>query len=263
MRQVAFLGLGALGATCMAQEGGADRVPRWTFTPLYTYSGVDSGRDDWHKLDLDLLYKASPKWLFGGNVDWRERFGLRDTRYTASVYAYPLPELEVFASVGVAPDADFSPKRVYHIDANWRVWRPISVLFGYREIEFSGSRLVAEGDLHEWRYGATVWFSEWDWLTGRYTDGNGFGSADYFAYSVRYDHVFASGQQLSLSFAHGTDPEREPAVEEVFLTKADYLTAVLRWPLRPRLDLIVGVEYEDREDVYDRIAATVGVSFKF
>ena len=246
------------GHAAAAQAQDVASGDRWTFTPVYTHSSISGNRGgDWNQLELDLLYKASPRVLLGANVDFRERWGVNDTLYTGSVSVQATDALEWHASVTSTADADFSPERIYAAGIDWRPAERVSLLLDYRQLEFAG------GNLREWRPGVVLWLSGNTWLTARYSDGDAFGSTGYHATSLRLDHVFAGRQKLSLAYAHGVDPERDPLLPGVLLTEADYVSAFYRFPLRPALDMFLGAEYEDRRRVYTRTGISVGLVARF
>lgn len=245
----------AQAATSHAQ--GATTGGRWTFTPIYTYSALGRDRGEWNQLDLDLQYKATPRVLLGGNIDWRQRWDSEDTLYTGSVSVQATDSFEWHAAATLASDADFSPERILAAGIEWKPGERMAWLLDYRRLEF------ADGNLREWRPGVMLWLSDRTWLTARYSDGDAYGARGYYATSVRLDHRFANRQQLSLSYARGVDPERDPLLSGVLLTEADYFSAYYRVPLRSAVDLILGAEYEDRRHVYTRSGLSVGLVVRF
>lgn len=126
-----LLALALLAApAARAQDAGAGP---WTFTPIYTHSAVSDDRGDWSELDLDLLYRASDRVLLGANVDWRQRWGAQDTRYTGSIAVQATPSFEWHAAIAATPDADFSPKRGYSAGLNWQALSRLALLLDYRD----------------------------------------------------------------------------------------------------------------------------------
>lgn len=249
----------AIGLLC-AQAGAHAQermASQWALTPIYTHSSVSGGRGDWNQLELDLEYQASPRVALGANADWRERWGIADTLYTGRISIQATDALEWHASVTSTPDADFSPERIHATGIEWRPAQRVSLLLDYRQLEF------ANGDLREWRPGAILWLSDRTWITARYSDGDAYAGTRYHASSLRLDHVFGGQQKLSLAYARGLDPERDPLLPGVLLTEADYVSIFYRMPLRPALDLILGAEYEDRERVYTRTGISVGLVARF
>ncbi len=255
---IAGLLLAAPLACAQAQATAADRDDaRWVLTSLLSYSTLDNGRGDWRGAELDLLYKVSPRLRVGGNVELRERGDQADTLYTASVSANPVAAWEWHAALTVTPNADFSAERIGSAGAEWRVSPRISLLLDYRQLRF------ASGNLREIRPGVILWFGDQTWVTARYTEGDAFGDAGYHAHLLRLDHVFAGERRLTLAYARGIDPERDPLLPGVLLTESNLFAAVYRFPVRPQLDLVLGADYEDREPYYTRTGLLVGVSTRF
>lgn len=254
-----ILALMAIGLLCAQADASAQQpaTPRWALTPIYTHSSVSGGRGDWNQFELDLEYQASPRVSLGANADWRERWGIADTLYTGRISIHATDALEWHASVTSTPDADFSPERIHATGLEWRPAQRVSLLLDYRQLEF------ANGDLREWRPGAILWLSDRTWITARYSDGDAYGGTGYHASTLRLDHVFGGQQKLSVAYTRGLDPERDPLLPGVLLTEADYVSVFYRMPLRPALDLILGVEYEDRERIYTRTGISVGLVARF
>ena len=229
----------------------------WVVTPTLSASHLDNGRDDWRGAELDVLYKASPTLRFGGDLERRQRGALSDTLWTASVSANPSRAWEWHAAVSAAPGADFSAQRGVSAGAEWRVSRTLSLLLDYRQLRFN------TGSVHEIRPGVIVWFGDATWMTLRYADGKAFGTTGYQSRSLRLDHVFAGQGRLTLVYAHGTDPERDPQLPGVLLTTADLYAATWRIPLNRTLALVVGADHEDRKPYYTRTGALLGVAMAF
>lgn len=250
------LAIGLLGASALscAQE---PATPRWAVSAIHTHSRASGGRGDWNQLALDLLYQAGPRVVLGGTLDRRERDGITDTLVTGAVSVQATAALQWHASATATADADFSPDRILAAGVDWRSWRRVSLLLDHRRLAF------ADGSLREWRPGAIFWISDDTWITARYSHGDAYGSTGYHASAVRLDHAFGGRQKLSLAYARGVDPERDPLLPGVLLTQADYLSAYYLLPLRPALDLILGVEYEDRVDLYTRTGISVGLVARF
>jgi YaiO family outer membrane protein len=115
----------------------------------------------------------------------------------------------------------------------------------------------------QYRPGITYWFTERTFLTARYAYGRAFHEENFDAVSLRLNIGLADNRRLVLGIAHGADPEKDAAVPGVILTTADTYSAYYHLPLRPSLELILGVEYEDRRDIYSRTTATVGFVKRF
>lgn len=260
------LGLLAACGTAAAQSDPADAPTErpWALSALYTHSNLSGARDDWQQLDLDAYFRAGPRWAVTGGADYRRRADATDVVYGIGAEFYPNAAWQFHASVATTPDADFTYEHGYAAGAEWRAASWLSLLLETRGFEFDG------GDLQEWRPGVTLWFNDdATALTARYTDGDAFDVVGYHAWSLRLDHGFAAGHRLSLGYAHGIDPERDPGVPGVLLSEADYYSVFYRFPLRTgsdgasALDLILGADYEDRRDAYTRTGISVGLAARF
>jgi YaiO family outer membrane protein len=230
---------------------------RWTFLSLYSYSGLSGGREGWNEAEFELSYRASPKLTYGGRVDIRDRSQATDTLYTAMFSYRASPALEWHGALRLAPNADFSARQTYAAGLEWHLPEPVTLLFDVERLNFS------EGPVDQYRPGITYWFTEQTFLTARYTYGRAFHEERFDAVSLRLNLGLAGGQRLSLGIAHGADPEKDPAVPGVILSTADTYSVYYHRPLRPQLELVVGVAYEDRRDIYRRKTATVGFVKRF
>ncbi len=254
-RGVAFLAVGCAAASAHATP--MDTTDHWVLTPTLSASHLDNGRDDWRGAELDVLYKASPTLRFGGDLERRQRGALSDTLGMVSVSANPSRAWEWHAAVSLAPGADFSARRGVSAGTEWRVSRTLSLLLDYRQLRFN------TGSVHEIRPGVIVWFGDTTWMTLRYADGKAFGTTGFQSRSLRLDHVFAGQGRLTLVYAHGADPERDPQLPGVLLTTADLYAATWRIPLNRTLALVVGADHEDRKPYYTRTGALLGVAMSF
>jgi YaiO family outer membrane protein len=256
---------GTAAAQSVAADAPREAVDPWALSALYTHSNLSGASDDWQQLDLDAYFRAGPRWALTGGVDYRRRADTTDVVYGIGAEFYPNAAWQIHASLATTPDADFTYEHGYAVGADWRVTPWLSLLLEARGFEFE------DGDLQEWRPGVTVWFNDdATALTARYTDGDAFDLVGYHAWSLRLDHGFSSGHRLSLGYAHGIDPERDPAVPGVLLSEADYYSVFYRFPLRTgsgaaasTLDLILGADYEDRRDAYTRTGISIGLAARF
>jgi YaiO family outer membrane protein len=239
------------------RQSSLDSSEHWTFLSLYSYSELSGGRDGWNEAQFELSYRASPKLTLGGRIDIRDRSQATDTLYTAMFSYRASPALEWHAALRLAPNADFSARQTYAAGLEWHLPEPVTLLFDVERLNFS------EGPVDQYRPGITYWFTEQTFLTARYTYGRAFHEERFDAISLRLNLGLAGGQRLSLGIAHGADPEKDPAVTGVILTTADIYSAYYHRPLYPRLELVLGIEYETRRDIYRRKTATVGFVKRF
>lgn len=231
----------------------------WILTSQASPSRLSGTRADWLEAGVELLYRANPELYVGGRVESRRRNDVTDALYTALFSHLPTPSVEWHGAVTWVPDPAFSVERGYTVGGEWRFARPMSALFDYARLEFPA------GAIDQYKPGLVWWFSECNFLTGRYANGRAFGNLDYEAWLLRLD-LGETGLPLNarvvLSHAHGTEPEKQVGFPAI-LTTADSYALYTHWPIARRLELIVGAEYEDREDLYTRTTGTVGLSLRF
>jgi YaiO family outer membrane protein len=230
---------------------------RWQLTPLIGYSHLDNGRAGWKSAGMGVLYKASPSTHIGIDLEQLERGDLRDTSLAASVSSSPSRSWEWHAAVTSSPNAHFTALHSELVGGEWRVGRSLSLLLDYRQMHFPA------GDLHQLRPGVIAWFGDSTWVTAQYTAGNAFGGTAYRSRSLRLDHVFAGRSRLTVVAVRGTDPEMDPQVPGVLLTDADLVAATWRVPLGAHVDLIAGVDHEDRQPYYTRSGVLLGFAMGF
>jgi YaiO family outer membrane protein len=249
------------GALAQDAQDPPDAAGPWAVSAVYTHSDLGSGRDNWDQLDLDLYHRANRQWVFTGGADVRRRGDFTDTVYSVGAEYYATPAWRFHAGVMATPGADFTYDHGYAVGAEWRATPWLSLLLDTRGFDFEA------GNLREWRPGATVWFNDdATAITARYTDGDAFDGTNYDGWSLRLDQDFGAGHRLSLGYAHGVDPERDPGVPGVLLSEADFYSAYYRFPLRGEgsgLDLILGAEYEERPAAWTRRGLSVGLAARF
>lgn len=254
---LAALAATAAGADDEAQIPPPDASPPWILTPLYSHSTLSGGRPAWDSLDLQLLRQVTPGLVLGALVDAQRRPPDTDVGYGGSFSWYPLRRLEWRGEASDVPGADFLPEQTYTTGVEWRADTPISLALDYKRQNFS------DGPINQWTPALTWWFSDQTWLTGRYTRGRAFGAQNFDAYAIVLNLGLPDAGRFTLTFAHGADPEKDPGIPGVILTKATTYAAYYHWPLRHDLDLIVGAEYENRPGIYTRTTGSVGMNAKF
>lgn len=234
-----------------------DPAAFWILTSLVSQSSLSGNRADWLESGTELLYRAEPGLYFGGRLETREREHASDVLYSALVSQAVSRTLEWHAAVVVASDPVFSADRGYTAGLAWRVRPQMSVLMDYLKLEF------VTGSIDQYKPGVTWWFTERNFLTGRYTYGRAFGEENFEAYLLRLDLGLSERFRVALSAVHGSDPEKEIGIPRVIITTADTYTAYGHFMLAPGLELILGAEFEDRNNVYRRTVGTVGLSLRF
>lgn len=229
----------------------------WILTSLFSQGSLSGTRADWVETGTELLYRASPALYFGGRIETRKREYLTDVLYSVLVSQAVSRMLEWHAAVTVASDPVFSADQAYAAGLAWRANSQLSLLLDYSRLEF------VTGSINQYKPGATLWFTERTFLTGRYTYGRAFEEVNFEAYLLRLDLGLSERFRVALAGAHGSDPEKELAIPRVIITKADTYSAYGHVALCPGLELILGAEYEDRKNVYTRTTGTVGLSLRF
>jgi len=229
----------------------------WTLTPLYSHSGLSGGRPDRDTLDVQLLRRVTPELILGAVVDAQRRPPDTDVGFGGSFSWYPRRTFEWRGAATAVPSASFLPRQTYTTGVEWRAGTLVSLALDYKRENFS------DGPINEWTPALTLWFSDETWLTGRYTRGRAFGEEDFNAYAILLNLGMPASGRLTLAYAHGADPEKDPGVPGVILTNATTYAAYYRFPLRRGFDLIVGAEYEDRPGIYSKTTGSVGFNARF
>jgi len=229
---------------------------RWAFTGLYSQSQLSGDRPDWRETSADLLYRASPDLFISGSVVERQR-ATTDILYAARASYFLHKGLEVHGEIAWSPSPDFSPRQAYSAGVEWQRWSRLALLFDYKRMNFSF------GELDLYTPGATWWFDDKTYLTGRYGYGRAFGDSSFNNFSLRLNVGLGDTARVRLGFARGTDPERSTGSAATLFTRADTYTAYLHWPVNHSTQLIAGMEYEDRANIYRRNTLTIGFSTGF
>jgi YaiO family outer membrane protein len=256
-----FVSTAAAETVAPATPTTADTSPlvskeRWTATALYSQSQLSGNRPDWHETSADLQYRASPDLFVGGSVVERKR-ATTDFVYAVRASHLPSKGLELHGEIAWSPSPDFSAQQAYSAGLEWQRGNQLSLLLDYKRLNFSF------GDVDLYTPGATWWFDDKTYLTGRYSEGRAFGDTSFNYYSLMLNVGLRDNARVRLGFARGSDPERSPGSLSTLLTDADIYSAYLFWPVGHRNQLIVGTEYEDRTNIYRRNALTIGFSTRF
>jgi len=247
----------ATGDAVLPETPPPEAATAWTLTPLYSHSGLSGGRPDRDTLDVQLLRRVTPELILGALVDAQRRPPDTDVGFGGSFSWYPLRTLEWRGAATAVPSASFLPRQTYTTGVEWRAGTLVSLALDYKRQNFS------DGPINQWSPALTLWFSDETWLTGRYTRGRAFGEEDFNAYAILLNLGMPASGRLTLAYAHGADPEKDPGVPGVILTNATTYAAYYRFPLRRGFDLIVGAEYEDRPGIYTKTTGSVGFNASF
>jgi YaiO family outer membrane protein len=247
----------AAGQLDPTEAPATDAALPWTLTPLFSHSALSGGRPDWNMLDVRLLRQFTPQLSLGAFVNAQRRPPDTNVGYGASFSWLPTSALEWRGAAQDVPGASFLPQQTYATGVEWRANPLLSLALDYRYQHFT------EGPINQLTPALTLWFSDDTWLTGRYTRGRAFAEQDFDAYTIAFNAGMPGDARLTLAFAHGTDPEKDPGIPGVILTTATSYYAYYRLPLSRRFDLIVGAEYENRPGIYTRTTGTVGLNARF
>lgn len=228
----------------------------WTVTGLYTQSQLSGDRPDWHETSADLLYRAAPDLFVGGSVVNRQR-ATTDILYSATASYVPHKGLEVHGTIGWSPNPDFSAQQAYSAGLEWQRWNRLALLFDYKRMNFSF------GDVNLYTPGASWWFDDTSYLTGRYGYGRAFGDSSFNNFALTLNVGLRDKARVKFGFARGSDPERSPGSLNTLLTDADLYSVYLHWPFNHSTQLIMGAEHEDRANIYRRNTLTLGFSTRF
>ena len=156
------------------------------------------------------------------------------------------------------PGADFLARQTYGTGLEWRATPLLSIAGDYKWQNFS------EGPIDQISPAFTLWFdNDRTWFTARYSYGRAYNEQDFHSYSVRLVVGMPDDGRLTIAYAHGADPEKDPGVPGVLLTNATNYAAYYRLKLGRGLALILGAEYEDRPGYYTKTTASVGLDAAF
>lgn len=244
----------------LAQEGDPTPNPpkddEWVMYTNYQYS--DLGKSgSWSTVDTELYYTPSDRWSMSVSASHRRRNGQSDTIYGVHGSYQATPRLEVHGSIYRTPDPDFSYRRGYGLGVEYQATDRVDLLLDARLLEFD------QGGITEIRPGARFHATDQTAITARYTSGRAFGARSYDGWSVRMDHRFENNHRLSVGYANGADPEREPGSPDVILSDSSTVSVGYRFPVRENVDMVLGAEYEDRPGSYHRTGVSAGVIVRF
>ena len=243
-------------AAIVARDADRMKTP-WSLTTLYTYSDVTNGRPDRNELDVQLYSRVAPNLTLGARVDPQRRSPDTDTSVGVSFYWAPLRTLEWYGSFDYVNHPTFLAEQTFVTGFDWRVVPQVSLLLGGKAQDFPG------GWVNQVIPGVSYWFSDETWVTARYASGRAYGQRNFDSWTGIANIGTPNGGRVTLAYSHGADPELDPDVDGVVLTDADTYTLFYRHPLKPNLDLLFGLEYEDRTGLYNRTSGSIGITWRF
>ncbi|RST30692.1 YaiO family outer membrane beta-barrel protein [Sphingomonas ginkgonis] len=93
----------------LARRRRAEVVPRWRLD-LDAGTSAVRGQPDWRELDGQLRYQLDARTALTGRIEATRRFGLDDTYGEVRVDARVSPRVDLYASAGGTPGADYRPR---------------------------------------------------------------------------------------------------------------------------------------------------------
>ena len=251
------------GATEISREGrqirDADQQKERALTVLYGRSFLDGGREDWDDFDLELVARLNPNLIVMVGSNARRREGETDVMYRTSLAYFPNKTLELHWGLALTPGADFSARQKHNIGLEWRGNSRVSVGLDLERLNYDA------GPVDQVTPGVIFWLSEDDrtFFNAAWTFGHAFHDRYFDAQNLKLVFGLSGNRSLRFGYYHGEQPEEDPSVPGTLLLNSDIVSAYYHVPIREKIELIMGVEYEDLRDVYDRTTATFGVTSRF
>jgi len=230
----------------------------WRASGVYSHSALSAGRPDWDQAALRIQRALAPGFFLAGFTDAQRRPPETDTGYGADFSWYPTRTLEWRGAAMFVPGADFLARQTYGTGLEWRATPLLSIAADYKRQNFS------DGPVDQISPAFMLWFdNDQTWLVARYSYGRAFHEQDFHSFSARLVAGMPDDGRLTIVYAHGADPEKDPGVPGVLLTNATTYAAYYRLKLRGSFALILGAEYEDRPGFYTRTTASLGFDAAF
>lgn len=226
----------------------------WRTSAVYSHSALSAGRPDWDEAALRVQRALAPGFFLAGFTDAQRRPPHTDVGYGADYSWYPIKTLEWRGAVMFVPGADFLARQTYSTGLEWRTTPILSIAGDYKRQNFS------EGPIDQISPALTLWFdNDRTWFTARYGYGRAYHEQDFHSFSARLVAGMPDDGRLTIAYAHGADPEKDPGVPGVLLTNATNYAAYYRLKLGRGFALIVGAEYEERPGYYTKTTASFGL----
>jgi YaiO family outer membrane protein len=230
----------------------------WRTSAVYSHSTLSGGRPDWDQVVARLQRTVTPTLFVAGFVDAQRRPPDTNTGYGADASWYPVPTLEWRGAMMFVPAATFLAQQTYGTGLEWRASPAYSVAGDYKRQNFG------EGPIDQVSPAVTLWFDDdRTWFTARYVYGRAFEAQNFHAFSLRLALGVRDSDRLTMIYARGADPEKDPGVPGVILTNATNFAAFYRLKLGRGFNLIVGADREDRPGYYTKTTGTIGFDGAF
>ncbi|MGH8457730.1 MAG: YaiO family outer membrane beta-barrel protein, partial [Nevskiales bacterium] len=220
----------------------------WSITTLYGRSFLNQGRQDWDDLDIEALGRPIPELIIGLRSIARHREDDTDVLYDTSLAFFPLEVLELHWGLTLTPGADFSPRQIHNFGIEWRASWLVSLLFDLERLNYSA------GPVDQYTQGITFWFTDDDktYLSSEYTYGRAFHDRYFDAVNFKMTVGLPKNHKLRFGVYHGKQAEQDPTVPGTLLLTSDIVSAYYQLPLGEHVELIMGLEYENLRNIYDR-----------
>lgn len=244
-----------------------ERFRRWVFTPYYSYSSFNHGRQPWQEEFAQILYRMNKRLILGAEVDVLERPPSgTNIYYSALASWYLLKTLEIHGKISICPAPTFAATQIYSGGAAWQALPRLGVLLDYQHYNFLW------GPIDQINPGLVWSFNDETWLTLRYVRGWAFYNLEYNYYSAALNIGLPGKRKLTMAFAYGTDPDAQIGADgttNTNLTPAYTYSLFFTQPLTRDLNLFAGIQYCYRltkyggGELYEQITPTLGCSLQF
>jgi hypothetical protein len=255
------------GGKSVAEPVPEERFRRWIFTPYYSYSAFNHGRQAWQEEFAQILYRVNRRLILGGEIDVLERPPSgTNIYYSALASWYLLKTLELHGKISICPAPTFAATQIYSGGAAWQAIPRLGVLLDYQHYNFIW------GPIDQINPGLVWSFNDESWLTLRYVRGWAFYNLEYNYYSAALNLGLPGKRRLSLAFAYGTDPDAQIGADgttNTNLSPAYTCSVFFTQPITRDLNLFAGIQYCYRltqyggGELYEQITPTLGCTLQF
>ena len=244
-----------------------ERFRRWIFTPYYSYSSFNHGRQPWQEEYAQILYRVNRRLILGAEVDVMERPPSGTNAYYSALFSwYLLKTLELHGKISICPAPTFAATQIYSGGVAWQTIPRLGLLLDYQHYNFIW------GPIDQINPGLVWSFNEQSWLTLRYVRGWAFYNLEYNYYSAALNIGLPGKRKLTMAFAYGTDPDAQIGADgttNTNLSPAYTYSLFLTQPITRDLNLFAGIQYCYRltqyggGELYEQITPTLGCSLQF
>jgi hypothetical protein len=251
----------------VAETVSEERFRHWIFTPYYSYSSFNHGRQPWQEEYAQILYKVNKRLILGAEVDVMERPPSGTNAYYSALFSwYLLRTLELHGKISICPAPTFAATQIYSGGVAWQALPRLGILFDYQHYNFIW------GPIDQVNPGLVWSFNDQNWLTVRYVRGWAFHNLEYNYYSTALNLGLPGNRRLTMAFAYGTDPDAQIGADgttNTNLSPAYTYSVFLTQPLTRDLNLFAGIQYCYRltqyggGELYEQITPTLGCSLQF